>query len=681
MTSTNTERPARPAGSRRCGRASSATSTSTATSSAYDRRGEFWLPLLDELQPRERARGRLQRRRQPAVDHAAGRPDAGDGRRRERQGAPPARPARPRRARRALAGARPAGRRSLDRLRLHHGRAHPPAGGDARQGDERDGARVEPLRVLRRVLRHRDGRGAVPRSRRCAVPPRLRRPVPRPLPPRVDAGPPGLPRAPRTAGTASPGGCSNARNYWITGRSHVDPNQGRGHRTGARDDPGHVECDVVVAGHLDRSDGARFEVVGEACTSPSWTNTPCERARRVDAPPRRAGRGRRGAGRRPRPRVRRGRGLRPAPAHGADRRLGLPHRRRHDDRSSARSRSSSPTRAGSTSTPRSIAGSPSSRTRAASPCAICSRTAAVSHRSDTTRTARAPTPRSMPAFVAAHPHHAFTPEEIVTYVQRRPLLSKPGTTVHYSNVNTIVLGIVVAAVTHSDLAAALHKQLLGPARSVRHLLAATEHRSPAPVPGVSSDPAAVTSLGAAGAIVSTPRDLLAFSDGFLRPRAAARRTSHEVGLPHREGWYRARRRGLLGRRILRGRRTRAARHGVSFFALGATSSGCGGSAIVDLRPGRRHQCRGGRGLQRRRSRRPRRTRRPVHESRRRRLRQDRRVHRTPGPHDDRALTLVIELRRDSRGCSRKTSPVTDTRFGGRALKACRCSVTRGDSHG
>ena len=48
----------------------------------------------------ERARGRLQRRRQPAVDHAAGRSDPRDRGRRERQGTASARPARPGCARR-----------------------------------------------------------------------------------------------------------------------------------------------------------------------------------------------------------------------------------------------------------------------------------------------------------------------------------------------------------------------------------------------------------------------------------------------------------------------------------------------------------------------------------------------------------------------------------------------------
>ena len=59
--------------------------------------------------------------------------------------------------------------------------------------------------------------------------------------------------------------------------------------------------------------------------------------------------------------------------------------------------------------------------------------------------------------------------------------------------------------------------------------AATEHRSPAPAPGVTRfaggplvdenvipDTSTVTALGAAGAMVSTPHDLLRFSRAFLR---------------------------------------------------------------------------------------------------------------------------------------------------------------------
>jgi D-alanyl-D-alanine carboxypeptidase len=187
------------------------------------------------------------------------------------------------------------------------------------------------------------------------------------------------------------------------------------------------------------------------------------------------------------------------------------------------------------------------------------------------------------AFVAAHPHHAFTPEEIVTYVQHRPLLSKPGTAVHYSNVNTIVLGIIVAAVTHSDLAAALHAQVLGPLDLPDTYYAATEHRAPTPVPGASSNPAVVTALGAAGAMVSTPRDLLAFSAGFLRARvhgahdltkSVFRIGAGGTGLGVEgfsvDGFCAVSRAGCTP--------------GVSFFAVGASGSGGGGSAVVVYDP-------------------------------------------------------------------------------------------------
>ena len=187
------------------------------------------------------------------------------------------------------------------------------------------------------------------------------------------------------------------------------------------------------------------------------------------------------------------------------------------------------------------------------------------------------------AFVAAHPHHSFTPEEILSYVQRRPLLSKPGTAVRYSNVNTILLGVIVAAVTHSDLAAALHAHLLGPLDLSDTYYAATEHRSPAPVPGVSSNPAAVTALGAAGAMVSTPRDLLAFSAGFFRARVRGVHDLTKSVFRMGRGGTGLGVEGFSGDGFCAVART-GCTAGVSFFAVGATSSGRGGSAVVVYDP-------------------------------------------------------------------------------------------------
>jgi CubicO group peptidase (beta-lactamase class C family) len=186
------------------------------------------------------------------------------------------------------------------------------------------------------------------------------------------------------------------------------------------------------------------------------------------------------------------------------------------------------------------------------------------------------------AFVAAHPRHAFTSQEIVDFVQRRPLLSEPGTAVHYSNVNTILLGIVVSGVTNADLATALHTQLLDPLGLRDTYYAATERRPPA-VPGVTLTPEAVTALGAAGAMVSTPRDLLEFSTGFFRTRA---RGSHDLSASvFRTGTGGT---GLGVEGFSNDGFCMVAPHGcppgAPFFAVGATGSVTGGSAAVVYDP-------------------------------------------------------------------------------------------------
>jgi CubicO group peptidase (beta-lactamase class C family) len=133
-------------------------------------------------------------------------------------------------------------------------------------------------------------------------------------------------------------------------------------------------------------------------------------------------------------------------------------------------------------------------------------------------------------WIAARLTQHLTPDDVLAFVKDRPLLSPPGTATHYSNVNFILLGQIVAIIEHTDIAHAIRAQVLDPFGMRDTYLAATEHRGPAPIPGIQHitptspaidenafpDTAVVSALGAAGAMVSTPADLLAWSDHYFR---------------------------------------------------------------------------------------------------------------------------------------------------------------------
>ena len=58
--------------------------------------------------------------------------------------------------------------------------------------------------------------------------------------------------------------------------------------------------------------------------------------------------------------------------------------------------------------------------------------------------------------------HSFTPEEALDLVKDRPLQFAPGQGIGYSNVNTILLGEVIEAVTGTDITTAYSERLLIP---------------------------------------------------------------------------------------------------------------------------------------------------------------------------------------------------------------------------
>ncbi|RQO51753.1 serine hydrolase [Rhodococcus sp. KBW08] len=60
------------------------------------------------------------------------------------------------------------------------------------------------------------------------------------------------------------------------------------------------------------------------------------------------------------------------------------------------------------------------------------------------------------------PRRAFTPEELVGYVKDLPLQLRPGTTVDYSNTNTVLLGMVIEKVSGSKLSDVIDTKVATP---------------------------------------------------------------------------------------------------------------------------------------------------------------------------------------------------------------------------
>lgn len=60
------------------------------------------------------------------------------------------------------------------------------------------------------------------------------------------------------------------------------------------------------------------------------------------------------------------------------------------------------------------------------------------------------------------PRRAFTPEELVGYVKDLPLQLRPGTTVNYSNTNTVLLGMVIERVSGSRLSDVIDTKIATP---------------------------------------------------------------------------------------------------------------------------------------------------------------------------------------------------------------------------
>ncbi|OUL98152.1 serine hydrolase domain-containing protein [Variovorax sp. JS1663] len=122
--------------------------------------------------------------------------------------------------------------------------------------------------------------------------------------------------------------------------------------------------------------------------------------------------------------------------------------------------------------------------------------------------------------------HVWTPQELVAFSFAVKPAFLPGEQYQYSNTNTVLLGMVVEAVTGQSLGDALAARIFNPLglRGTRYPSSA-ELPPPTPTPyavdvatGVAEDlpPISPTSLAGSGAIASTLADLLVWGDALGR---------------------------------------------------------------------------------------------------------------------------------------------------------------------
>ena len=115
------------------------------------------------------------------------------------------------------------------------------------------------------------------------------------------------------------------------------------------------------------------------------------------------------------------------------------------------------------------------------------------------------------------PRRAFTPEELVGYVKDLPLHLRPGTTVDYSNTNTVLLGMVVEKVSGSTLPELIDTKITSPL-GMKHTSFPTTNALPNPhAQGYTNqtlDESVTTATdwnpswgGAAGAMISSLDDM------------------------------------------------------------------------------------------------------------------------------------------------------------------------------
>jgi D-alanyl-D-alanine carboxypeptidase len=129
--------------------------------------------------------------------------------------------------------------------------------------------------------------------------------------------------------------------------------------------------------------------------------------------------------------------------------------------------------------------------------------------------------------------HRFTDEQVLSLVAHKKRDFSPGTDHAYSNSGYLLLGEVIAAVTHEPWPAQVRRRILDPLNLTQTYVAGAEAGSAAVIGGyfdTDNDgtrenvetgrpwPALETSEGPAGAIVSTAGDLATFGDALYHGR-------------------------------------------------------------------------------------------------------------------------------------------------------------------
>jgi D-alanyl-D-alanine carboxypeptidase len=171
-----------------------------------------------------------------------------------------------------------------------------------------------------------------------------------------------------------------------------------------------------------------------------------------------------------------------------------------------------------------------------------------------------------PAFLQdfeANPRRIFTARELLAYAWQQPLEGQPGEEAVYTNVNTVLLGEVIRAVTGRSFERSLRREVLRPLDLRQTLVTPDQRRWPRPRPvgyqpedgGLTPQPRNLSIFRAAGEMLATLPDLRRWAGMLGRGRLLSRSTAAErraaaqplaegpeydsygLGLGSLEGWW------------------------------------------------------------------------------------------------------------------------------------------------
>jgi D-alanyl-D-alanine carboxypeptidase len=172
------------------------------------------------------------------------------------------------------------------------------------------------------------------------------------------------------------------------------------------------------------------------------------------------------------------------------------------------------------------------------------------------------TPEFFQAF-QTNPRRIFTARELLAYAWRQPVPGQPGQEAVYTNVNTVLLGEVISAVTGRSFERSLRRQVLRPLGLRQTLVTPDQRRWPRPRPvgyqrengALTPQPGNLSIFRAAGEMLATLPDLRRWAGMLGRGRLLSRSTanarrsaaqplaegpeydSYGLGLGSLEGWW------------------------------------------------------------------------------------------------------------------------------------------------